>query len=306
MLEFTKPVEHFGYKFDRGMILYEFDALREPEKTRFPLIGDWVKARCEMDEIPAPSMLWRGKIVPDLYISNQLEGLTDDVVHHRAEAARDIPPKHEWSDELDLENASITLTGQTFHDTFIEPMCAKISGRKAREISAKYHRAIWLPLYWGQTLRSRQSLRTPFYYPKAGYAGAVAEGIGTGQKSLVQGHSGSDADCVDIKLAHVVARPRTKLSVLLVVEKSPIYRITDQDACAGIDTEFHRYVVEYRGPCSVSHELQRLGLIVERKHIEFSSFRMTLPTIRNVLAGWKPKPTINDQLWSHIESEAIA
>ena len=110
-------------------------------------------------------------------------------------------------------------------------------------------------------------------------------------------------DLAEIRLSFVIAPPRAHFSVLFVVDPSPIYRVTDQDTCAGLTPEFHRYVVEYRGECNVVQELERLGLTYHARHIDFDSVRLTLPTITNVAAGWKPRPTINDTLWEHISAE---
>lgn len=304
MLEFTRSVEHFGRKFDRGMILWEFDALREPEKTRFPQIGAWVKERCAMVEIPTPSMLWRGTLWPDLYIANQLDAVPEGF---GAIGKRGQINKEKFNDETRLDTVSIENHGVQFHAAFIEPMCRKITGRSTRAIAAKYHRAAWLPLYWPKTLRSRQSIRTPFYYPAAGYAGAVAHILGdSGEARRGNERDTSAVEAEKISIAFVVAAPRQSFSVAFIVDDSPIYRITDQDTCAGLTPEFHRYVVEYRGECNVVQELERLGLTYHARHIAFDSVRLTLPTIATVQAGWKPRPTINDQLWEHINAKTSA
>lgn len=264
-----QPIEANGCKFDRGMILFEFDAFREPEKTQFAKIGEWVKERIEMVEIPTPQMLWRGKFAPDPFIANQLSGVPADV---------------------------------DFHETFIEPMCRKISGRSYSEMERKYHRALWLPEYWPETLRARQSLRTPFWYPRCGYAGSIIDCVQQlGKDAGVHGNRPNDSsnETSGISLAFLLAKPRHDFSVLFVVDQSPIYRVTDQDVCAGIETEWHRLVVEYQSqdPIGVVHELTRLGLISDVRWVSFHRMKMPIPTITNVLNGWKPAPHMNAQLW---------
>lgn len=113
-------------------------------------------------------------------------------------------------------------------------------------------------------------------------------------------------DVSDIALAFMTVRPRERFSVLFVVDPSPVYRITDMDVCAGLDPSFHRWVVEYRQPCAVMSELQRLGLCTGFESCAFGNVRLPLPTIKNVRAGWKPKPHINDQLWGIMNAEARA
>lgn len=295
------PVEIDGLKFDKGMCLFEFDALREPEKSRFPKIGEWVKALVPMNEIPTPQMYWQGKYWPDLFIANQL-----DAVPRSWHGAPYFLPtnKHEWPAHLDLFMASVACHGVEFHEAFIESMCRKITGRSSNEMSAKYHRALWLPLYWEKTLREGASIRTPFWYPRAGYAGAVdAAGVGSSLQRAYDRDGGKDGtppertvapDASQITLTFLLAKPRHAFSVLFVVDPSPIYRITDMDVCAGIDAEWHRWVVEARdGAPGFS-----VPWATEIRALGNKDIRLPLPTIANMRAEWKPTPTINDKLWS--------
>ena len=262
-MKFLEPIEVGGHKFDRAMTLFEFDAFREPEKTRFPLIGEWLKERVEMVEVPTPQMYWRGRFWPDLYIANQLDALRD---------------------------TDFGMYGmETFEEEFLEPMCRKISGRSYAEMDEQYHRALWLPLYWPETLRARESLRTPFWYPKAGYAGAVVEGVGAG---MVRAHGSAVFDQSSVSVSFIRAKPKVPFSVLFVVDESPIYRITDQDVCAGLDVSWHRWVVEHRGPLELlSAWTDGFGYFGTKE------LKLTLPTIENVARGWKPLPNINDYLF---------
>src|SRR5690349_7842757 len=122
------PIVIDGLKFDRGMTLFEFDAFREPEKTRFQKIGEYVKSRCPMNEIPTPQMYWQGRYWPDLYIANQLDAdyapvdVPDFVWFDRWE-------KERWASDFSLYAASTSMHGEEFHNAFIEPMCRKITGR---------------------------------------------------------------------------------------------------------------------------------------------------------------------------------
>ena len=176
MIPHLRPVEHWGLKFDRGMTLFEFQAFREPERTQFPQIGAWLRAKgVEFNEVPTPVMLWNGVLHPDLFIANQLEAVPYDF-YSRAPVEWQYC-KSEWSNEYALESASISSHGEKFHDTFIETLCHKITGRHSSEISAKFHRSVWLPLFWPSTLRDRASIKTTFWYPCAGYAGAVKDAL---------------------------------------------------------------------------------------------------------------------------------
>jgi hypothetical protein len=297
-----QPIEIDGHKFDKGSILYEFDAHREPERTQFPQIGAWVKSRIPMNEIPTPQMYWQGRCWPDLYIANQLDAAAsywDYPVHEIPIVA--YTDKSNWRDDITIESVSLYLHGKVFHDTFIEPMCRKIAGRPSSEIAAKHHRAIWLPLYWPKTLRTRQSIPTPFWYPKAGYAGAISCDGTPGTARNDSGNKHSQFDSAEISITFVLAKPRTPFSVLFVVDESPIYRITDMDVCAGIDCEWHRWVVESRGT-----EWDEIALpwadgpIIHYGH---NKINLPLPTIANVQAGWKPRPHMNAQLLEVMQNE---
>lgn len=304
MLEFLAPREHFNRKFDRGMILCEFSALREPEATRFPQIGAWLRAKdIEFNEVPTPQMLYKGRLCPDLYIANQLDAVPEGN-YYKARRAEWQYDKSAWRDEFHLRAASVMSHGKKFHETFIEPMCRKITGRSSSEIAAKYHRAAWLPLYWPQTLRARKSIPTPFHYPRAGYAGDIRGKLPQSERAHeIIGGNVADAEGVQINLAFVLAHPRQNFSVAFIVDDSPIYRVTNQDACAGtVGHGYSRFVVEYRGECNVPTELARLGLATVHQ-VAYGSMKMSLPTIENVRRGWKPRPNINEQIFAYMEKE---
>ena len=290
------PILKGGLKFDAGMILMEFDALREPERTRFPDIGEYLRGLFEFNEV-LPKMLWKGEIHPDLYIANQL-----DAVAGMDFPAVDFIPneiadkwKQNGPDDYNLNQASRIRHGDQFHDTFIEPMCAKILGIPTSEVVARYHRCAWLPLYWPQTLRNRESLPTRFWYPRKGYAGILAEHFGTGEAKNHQ----PVVSRVEIKLTFVVAKPTREFQTLFVVDPSPIYRITNQDACAGLNPKYQRFVIESREYCQdVTDEAQKLNLFSSVQYSSSLSAWIPTPTLGNVRLGWKPAPHLNDQLWS--------
>lgn len=251
-----------------------------------------------MNEIPTPQMYFQGKFWPDLYIANQLDAAVGSggvCVFH---------DKHNWQDAMSLEMVSLAQHGKEFHDTFIEPMCRKIAGRSSSEISAKYHRAVWLPLYWPQTLRTRQSIPTPFWYPKAGYAGAILVDPATNGRSTEGGGTRtSSLATAELSATFLAAKPRHEFSVLFVVDESPIYRITDMDVCAGIECEWHRLVIEWSGPRRVLGQEDIAQFVSESRCLGHKQMAMPLPTIANVQAGWKPRPHMNDQLLKEMANE---
>ncbi len=297
------PIVIDGLKFDKGMTLFEFDAFREPEKTRFQKIGEYVKARCPMNEIPTPQMYWQGRYWPDLFIANQLDVLRGnmnapdpawDLYYQSAEECPNHPiNKAKWNDDTSLLGASQYVHGTWFHDSFIEPMCRKITGRSSNEIAAKYHRSIWLPIFYPETLREGKSLRTPFWYPKEGCAGGV-QALLARRESLLDGmRSATPNDSASITLTFLLAKPRHPFSVLFVVDPSPIYRITDMDVCEGIDSEWHRWVLEGSAPNSG----MAYGWAEETRGIGTKVINLPLPTIANVKRGWKPAKNMNERIW---------
>lgn len=291
--KFFEPVEINGYKFDKGMQLYEFSAMREPEATRFPKIGEFIRSRAEMIEIDTPHMYWHKKYWPDMFISNRIDFLkiewpllygSEDEYH----------PKHKktWPENYPLHAASYNNNGSYIHEEIVEPMCMKISENYTSMFSAKYHRSLWLPIYWPETLTEGKSIYTKFYYPKAGYAGAPLHDLPPYKK---EPQEQKDYDAAEITLTFVTGKPKHKFSVLFVVDPSPIYRITDQDECSQSGAETHRFTIESRGDCTADN----ISAFVDKDQILGSmKIKMSLPTIRNVGMGWKPSPNMNEMLWS--------
>ena len=84
---------------------------------------------------------------------------------------------------LDFEQASIANHGYTFHDTFIEPFCRKVTGLDTSVLSALYHRLAWAPLFYPETLLD--ALRgvptslpaTTFSYPASGSLASMVHAI---------------------------------------------------------------------------------------------------------------------------------
>lgn len=295
--KFFEPIEIDGYKFDKGSILYEFDAMREPEKTQFPKIGEFIRSRSEMVEIDTPQMYWNGVYWPDLFISNRIDSFLLCNLGDNPRCGWDLENhprnKHDWSAEIPLVGPSLEYQGGWLHQNFIEPMCRKISGVPSWLISAKYHRSLWLPMYWPETVTEGKSLETKFYYPKAGYAGAPLHDLPETKKETKEQR---DYDTAGIQITFVIARPKTRFSVLFVVDHPSIYRITNQTECAGRgESCLHKFVVESNGAIEASDLLQFMDEVeIMGQH----TIKMTIPTIRNVSMGWKPAPTMNDQIWS--------
>ena len=301
--KFFLPTYHFGVPFDNGMQLFEFSAMRSPEKERFPLIGEFCRQHCEFVRIPHPQVLsmdampYDGfRYLPDFFISNntKLWGYSN----HNPKTSLHPSKKATFSNEVDYEIVSIINNGGSIHSA-AEAFCRKVTGLPSSQIVAKYHRAVWLPCYWPETLGTIWD--TPFWYPAKGYAGALAEILGTEQRP----NGGTAVRAVEIRLAYCLCTVATPFSVLFIPElrrrladntaiHSPIYRITDQDVCAGTDSEVHRLVVEYRGECDVAADLAVLGITVQ--DIAYGKGRIVPPTRENVEAGYDFGNHMNAQI----------
>lgn len=307
--KFFLPTYHFGLPFDNGMQLFEFSALREPEATRFPLIGDFVRSHIDMVRIPTPQVLYQEPLpyagiqyLPDYFISNHTKAFAYS--NHNPKTSLHPSKKATFSNEVDYEVVSIINNGGSIHAA-AESFCRKACGLPTSQILAKYHRALWLPLYFPESLGT--DWKTEFWYPKAGYAGAIAEALGTG---IVGGVRPKEIRSVEINLAWCRASVSTPISVLFVPElrregiQSPIYRITDQDHCAGIQTPTHRLVVEYRGECDVPADLAVLG--IEVQDIAYGKGRIVPPTRANVEVGYNFGNHMNSQVWETMNATASA
>jgi len=304
---FFLPVEHMGHKFDRGCILFEFDAMREPEKTQFPLVGKFVRSKIRMVEIRKPQIVYREpmpfnavRYMPDYFIAND----TKAWLHSHSVPHTYLHPshKHQWSNDVTYDVVSLINHPRGMHEAF-ETWCQKLYGFGLDRIVAKYHRAAWLPLYWPESFGTVWP--TKFYYPVAGHAGALAEVLGTAPPDP---QSIKPIESVDTAVAYCLATTvqARSHSVFFVLDRcTPIYRITDQTACAGWPNEIHRLVVEYREePASIERDLAAFGYEVTALTVARS--RLVPPTRANVEAGYRFDNHLNSQLMEYINATACA
>lgn len=310
-------IERGGLLWDAGSILFEFDALREPEKTQFPRIRPYLESlNIQFNEV-TPQMLWGGKLWPDLFIANQLDVLkannltAPDPCWDWNTDGKELEKKlreNDWDDTTTLYVVSAFTQGEWLHENFIETMCKKIAGIPTQEVIAKYHRSLWLPLYWPETLRERKSLDTRFWYPTSGYAGIVYQRHNEGSIDNPRNAiSATQCDSVELTLTFILAKPARPFQALFVVDKSPIYRVTNQDACAGLTPQYHRFVIESREYCQdIGDEMKRLNLLCDVQYSSQLKIKMPLPTLANYRRGWRPAPHLNAQLLEIMNATARA
>ena len=272
-------IEFGGYKFDRGMNLFEFDTIRSDveanvssytgeykDSGRFGrVIEEFIRSKIEVNEIPPPKMmLHTSDVLLDVCISNHFG-------------------------EID---------GERTRKMVAETMSRKILGIEYKQIADGYYRAGWLPP--PVLLPSLRPVK--FHYPKAGYFGALAEKVGISPHP-----KGIKLDTTQINIAFLTGFPSIWASVLFVVKDSPIYRITNQELCAGTKYNVCRLVVEFRGECDVIRELARLGVCYSATLHGQISANLALPIASNL----EKQPTLftnslNDQIVRSLRAKSNA
>ena len=201
-----------GSPFDLGMVGFEFtgfhksptrdtslyDARRRNDVARFcRLAQDYVEEIIPIARARAPVMNWNGQVFPDVLMGNDLEVLrslsSDDrvAITHEVEAILANPDRsrhasHKVDNPLFLsmsyEEASIANHGATFHRLFIQPFADRLFPGGAKRFSAIYHRCLWMPLYYPESVLaalgpSPHDITTLFHYPAAGRIGVLAESL---------------------------------------------------------------------------------------------------------------------------------
>lgn len=159
------------------------------------LIRDWFEELMEgqLFEASRPRLAFDGRVHEDIHITADLSPLREIVGESRAdriatearEALRLVGPSgilsstvDPWS--IDLESASRTNHGLTFHELLIEPICRKITGASSAEIVTALRRKAWIPIYHPETVaqaadHTEMSYRPyrPFHVDAAGGCGLV-------------------------------------------------------------------------------------------------------------------------------------
>lgn len=318
-------------KFDAGMNLLEFTTFTLPDNdiisynpeirydfARFlSQIEQYVISKVDCVEVDS-IMVFANKIYAnDIIMANSLEILNmlpNDVIYkiqneleliiNAKDKSLHASKKHSHSDVF-LKNSffsvSIANHGITFHDLFIEPLCKKIFNISSKEFPALFHRLIWLPLYYPETLLSaikgKANLNTTkFHYPKIGHFSSIVDALSEkiianenisilneniieiinignfkiktnlGEletTKLIWGNDLSslfksfkfDLNKLDFEKASITmafcqilnTNIIKKFSVLYNIENtSLLYRITNQESCAGIENSvYSRLVIEF-------------------------------------------------------------
>lgn len=265
------PAIYGGLKFDRGMQLLELMSQRsEPEADIQTYTGEYKDC---------------GRFVSHI----------DRFIRERIEVVQVPQPKMLIGGEL-YPDGFITNAADVSDDAK-DRMSRKITGVPYDRIAPGYYRAAWLP----PPTRHATLKEAIFHYPKDGYAGALADMVGTKHGGAIR----SAPYCVDINIAFLRGFPSMQESVIFVVDDSPIYRVTNQEACIGRRFAQSRLVVEFRGECDVISELRRLCICFSAEML--GQITMKLPTPTDLNLAQYPRlftNTLNDQLCQILKSSA--
>lgn len=138
-------------------------------------------------EIPTPKTMFREQLVDDFVLCNNFEvlNLLTDVERETiknelgpiASQKSVLHPTHKKEasyDRYDLKSASIANHGKTLHSLIIEPFVEKLLSLPSSVISASFHRVLWLPIYYPETLLAQlgpnpvRLPKTVCHYPSQG------------------------------------------------------------------------------------------------------------------------------------------
>lgn len=201
-----------GYDFDLGMVGFEFtgfnanptrdtslyNARRRNDVARFcGLTQEYVSNLIPLSRARSPIMIWRDVPYPDVLMGNDLtilRSLPNDarnaIATEIAEILSNSDRSRHASNKVDnplflsmsYKEASVANHGTTFHDLFIAPFADKLFAGGAARFSAIYHRCLWMPLYYPETLLAAMGpmphdITTYFHYPASGRIGILAETV---------------------------------------------------------------------------------------------------------------------------------
>lgn len=209
---------HFSSKvindkpFDLGMVGFEFtgfhssptedvrayDVRQRNNVARFcGLSRRYVESLIPVNQSRTPLMLWEDRVVPDVLMGNDLavlellpresvQAIEDEVNAILGGADRTLHARGKVDNPRFLaasyEEASVANHGKTFHELFVAPFADRLFPGGASRFSAIYHRCLWMPLYYPETLLAAiraqpHDITTLFHYPAAGRIGALADAL---------------------------------------------------------------------------------------------------------------------------------
>ncbi|MBU6158244.1 MAG: hypothetical protein KGP35_04340 [Bacteroidetes bacterium] len=200
-----------GFKFDPGSVSHELTSYNHSDNMnpadynpakrndwgRFvSLIEDYTRSHLSLRRIDTPQTFFEGKCYNDIIMGNHF-----DILHHPSlsqmipfelERLQHVEPefahaRHKNASSFFQINSYEILSelnhGTTLHRCIFDSFYKKLTGLSSNSLIAKYHRVVWLPFFYPETLLS-QFTNTPqelppthFFYPEEGYIGVLGDTI---------------------------------------------------------------------------------------------------------------------------------
>jgi len=160
--------------FDIGMVFLEQPSEQNSSGEKFEDLSpekrfDWLRygqaLNHEMEKLfsPVPAdpvkVLYQGELFADYLISDQLDmlskfgfALPDMFGNPRHPLHAQYKNDPACYDDIALNKASIFNHGEEMHNEMILPFLEKLTQQDPLTLMAKFHRVLWLPLYWPETI----------------------------------------------------------------------------------------------------------------------------------------------------------
>tara|TARA_Y100000389_G_C17470086_1_gene529585 strand:- start:1641 stop:3041 length:1401 start_codon:yes stop_codon:yes gene_type:complete len=200
-------IKKFDSNFDIGMTLLEFTDFNDSsnpsielfDKTKKGDIGryssflkNYLEKFVELSEIETPKVLYKDLILDDFLISNnimevkkldifnnmiaEISDSTPDELHPSKKNKSDIFLKQNFHEVSECNH------GETFHKNIIDKYLTKVINKNSSSIISRFHRQVWLPLYYPESLRLLEDnidvfakKATLFHYPLKSRVGNITK-----------------------------------------------------------------------------------------------------------------------------------
>lgn len=162
-----------GFAFDLGMVMLEphpaptnpcndlqgYDPKRLYDWTRYGhLASNWLNNQVALRRVPTPTCLVDGKVEPDFLLSNRL----DIFSHSEISGPTVIDPLHPLHARNKLGDGAYEKAtyaeaanwnhGPAVQKKYFDPFVRKVTSQDSKQLLARQHRALWVPLYYPETL----------------------------------------------------------------------------------------------------------------------------------------------------------
>lgn len=200
-------IKKFDSDFDLGMTLLEFTDFNDSEnpsiKTfnknikgdigRFSsFLKNYIESIVSLSTIDTPKVMYKNLIVNDFLISNNIQGIKRLNFFNKMikdlsnEKSKELHPSFKNTSDVFLKQnfnkVSLSNHGNSFHKEIIEKYINKVINKDSSSIISRFHRQLWLPLYYPESLKALQenidvfSIKpTLFHYPTKGRVGNITK-----------------------------------------------------------------------------------------------------------------------------------